>query len=112
MSRVRLCAVTDLAPGQMRRVDRDAEDQPLAVYNIDGRFHVTADTCTHARASLTDGDLEGDEVVCPVHEGVFHVPTGRALCFPVTQDLDTYAVSVEDGVVYAEVAPPAEEAAA
>lgn len=111
MSRLRICGADELVPGQMRRVDRP-DGEPLAVFNVDGRFYVTADTCTHARASLTEGDLEGDEVLCPVHQGAFHVPTGRALCFPLTRDLQTHAVVVEDGVVYAELSVAAKEAAA
>jgi nitrite reductase/ring-hydroxylating ferredoxin subunit len=111
MSRLRLCVAAEIAPGEMRRVERPDGDA-LAVYNIDGHFHVTADTCTHARASLTEGDLEGDTVICPAHEGAFHVPTGRALCFPVTRDLETYSITVEDGVIYADAARPSEEAAA
>jgi ethylbenzene dioxygenase beta subunit len=79
----RLCAADELAPGEMRRFELDGV-APIALYNIDGTFHATADTCTHAHAHLTDGDLEGEEVVCPVHFGAFHVPSGRALCFPVS----------------------------
>lgn len=102
MTRVRLCAVDELAPGEMRRVERSDAD-PLAVYNIDGTFHATADTCTHAHASLSEGDLEGSEVVCPVHGGAFDVPSGKALCFPVKEDLDTFPVTVEGEQVFAEV---------
>jgi nitrite reductase/ring-hydroxylating ferredoxin subunit len=76
---------------------------PIALYNLDGAFHATADTCTHAQASLTEGDLEGDEVICPVHFGAFHVPSGRALCFPVTEDLRTYPVRLAGGDVHVEL---------
>jgi ethylbenzene dioxygenase ferredoxin component len=98
----RLCAIDELKPGQMRRFELD-DLPPIALYNIEGTFHATADTCTHAQASLTEGDLEGDEVVCPVHFGAFHVPSGRALCFPAVEDLRTYPVHVGRGDVHVEL---------
>jgi ethylbenzene dioxygenase ferredoxin subunit len=92
------CRVDELPPGSMHRVP--VEGRPaIAVYNIDGQVYATADRCTHATASLTDGELDGDCVACPVHFGMFHVPTGKALCFPVKEDLVTYPVEVVDGEV-------------
>lgn len=99
---VRLCDAGALAPGEMRRCDVDGH-APIALYNIAGDYHATADTCTHAQASLSEGDLEGDEVVCPVHFGVFHVPTGRACGAPLSRDLEVYPVVVRDGAVWVEL---------
>ncbi|HYV15623.1 MAG TPA: non-heme iron oxygenase ferredoxin subunit [Conexibacter sp.] len=98
----RLCAADALAVGEMRRFELDGAP-PIALYRLADGFHATADTCTHARASLTEGDLEGDEIVCPVHFGTFHVPSGRALCFPVTEDLHVYPVHLADGDVHVEL---------
>jgi ethylbenzene dioxygenase ferredoxin subunit len=89
--RVRLCATGDLAPGAMRQFLVRAE-HPIALYNIDGSFYATDDVCTHAVACLSEGELEGDVVVCPVHFGEFHVPTGKAMGFPVTENLRTYRI--------------------
>ncbi|MGC0416845.1 non-heme iron oxygenase ferredoxin subunit [Embleya sp. AB8] len=99
--RVVLCPVDTVPVGRMVRVEPPGLE-PLAVYNIDGTVHVTADTCTHALASLTDGELEGDVVVCPVHWAGFHVPTGLPQCFPATRALTVYRAAVESGdvVVY------------
>ncbi|MFI6369036.1 non-heme iron oxygenase ferredoxin subunit [Nocardia sp. NPDC050630] len=73
---------------------------PLLIYRVDGEIYVTADTCTHATASLSEGELEGHTIVCPVHWGEFDIRTGRALCFPATQALAAFAVSVEDAQIY------------
>ncbi|MGF6883744.1 nitrite reductase/ring-hydroxylating ferredoxin subunit [Nocardia sp. GAS34] len=72
---------------------------PLLIYRVDGEIYATADTCTHATASLSEGELEGHTIVCPVHWAEFDIRTGRALCFPATQALATFAVSVEDGQI-------------
>lgn len=73
--------------------------EPLALYRIDGTIYVTADGCTHATGSLSEGELDGRVVVCPVHWAEFDVPTGKPLCFPATTALTVYHAEVEDGQV-------------
>lgn len=95
---VAVCPLTELPAGAVRCADVDGVT--VAVFNIDGTLHAVADRCTHARARLSEGELEGDEVVCPVHFGRFHLPTGRALGFPATRDVETFDTVVADGVVH------------
>ncbi|RFS81977.1 non-heme iron oxygenase ferredoxin subunit [Actinomadura spongiicola] len=104
-----LCRLADVPPGRMLRVVTE-EAGPVLVANVDGTVHVTDDTCTHAEASLSDGDLEGDRVVCPVHWAEFDLASGRPLCFPATRPLTVYPAAVEDGHVVAHLAPSAQEA--
>jgi nitrite reductase/ring-hydroxylating ferredoxin subunit len=91
-----LCKTSDINPGECRRVEI-AGHSPLAVFNVDGRFFVTDDTCTHGQASLCDGLLEGMVVECPFHAGTFDVSTGEALSYPAADPLKTYAVRIDGG---------------
>ncbi len=75
----------------------------VAVYNVDGKFYATSDICTHAHAHLSDGYIEDDIVECPLHQGRFHIPTGKAISAPVTEDVRTFPVRVEDGNVLVQV---------
>lgn len=95
---VLLCAAEDLPVGTARRFDHVAE-APIALYHAESGFYATDDTCTHAQASLSEGDLEGDLVVCPVHWACFDLRTGKAMEFPATVDLRTYPVRVTGGQV-------------
>ena len=45
----------------------------------DGEVFAIEDACNHAGASLAEGWLEGDCVVCPMHAYVFELRTGRLL---------------------------------
>ena len=100
VGRVFLCKSGDLAPGSVRRVDRD-DGPTIAVYNIDGTFYATDDCCTHGLASLAEGTLEGENIECNLHFGGFHVPTGKAVFAPCSIDLRTYPVVVEGDDVFA-----------
>lgn len=109
-NRVFLVRRDALKPGEVKRVD--IEGCPLAVYNVEGTFYATHDTCTHATASLSEGEIvDGDLIACPVHDGLFHIPTGQAVGFPCVVDLRTFHVIEEDGEVYADLEHPSEAAA-
>lgn len=78
-------------------------DVVLALYRVGDEFYATDDCCTHEEASLADGYLQDDTIECPRHQGVFHIPTGRAVQAPVTVDLRVYAVRVEGERVLVQV---------
>jgi nitrite reductase/ring-hydroxylating ferredoxin subunit len=74
-------------------------DQPVCLYNLGGTIYATHDTCTHGQASLADGFIEGEDIECPLHQGKFHSPTGKAVGAPCTEDIRSFAVKVENGAV-------------
>jgi nitrite reductase/ring-hydroxylating ferredoxin subunit len=96
------CLVDAMDKGTSRTVEGPDAEPAIALFRTDeGEFHATADTCTYEKWSLgEDSDLEGTEVVCPLHLARFDIRTGEALCFPATTALRTFPVEVEDGRVY------------
>lgn len=72
----------------------------IAFYDVDGEVYASDNLCTHGAARLTDGFLEGNEIECPLHQGRFDVCTGKALCDPLTEDIKTYPVKVENGRIW------------
>lgn len=74
-------------------------DLDVALYNIDGQIYATHNTCTHAHALLSDGWLEGDIIECPLHGGRFEVKTGKGLGAPISCDVKSLPVRVQDGVI-------------
>lgn len=78
-------------------------DLVLAIYNVEGTFYATDDTCTHAFASLADGYVEDGCIECPLHASRFEIATGKVLDLPATEDLNTYPVRVEGEDIYVEV---------
>ncbi|MEI7970437.1 MAG: non-heme iron oxygenase ferredoxin subunit [Betaproteobacteria bacterium] len=68
----------------------------VAVYGVDGEVFATDNVCTHGAGRMSDGFLEGREIECPLHQGRFDVCTGKALCAPLTADIRTYRVRVEN----------------
>lgn len=71
----------------------------VALYEVEGQIFATDNLCTHGAARLSDGFLEGQEIECPLHQGRFDVCSGKALCAPLTEDIRTYPVRIENGRV-------------
>lgn len=99
MNRRFACTTADLDPGESMTLPGEGK---VALHRSeDGEFFATADSCSHEEWSLgEDSDIEGDEVVCPLHMARFNLRTGEPLCFPATIALQTYAVEVDGEDVY------------
>ncbi|MQF82991.1 non-heme iron oxygenase ferredoxin subunit [SAR202 cluster bacterium AD-802-E10_MRT_200m] len=85
--------VNELQPGEIKYVELN--DVEILLANIDGELYAVSDTCTHAYASLSDGALEGCQISCPIHGGVFDVITGEVIQGPPDEALERYAVKLE-----------------
>jgi nitrite reductase/ring-hydroxylating ferredoxin subunit len=72
----------------------------IAIFNLGGQFYATSGICTHAHAFLSEGYIDGRTVECPLHQGLFDIPTGAPLSPPVTERLKTYETKVEGGFVH------------
>ncbi|MCP4617882.1 MAG: FAD-dependent oxidoreductase [Bradyrhizobium sp.] len=79
---------------------------PVALYNLSGEIRATHGICTHALALLADGYVEDGKIECPLHQGLFDIRSGKALCAPLTKDLATYAVRVEGDDVLIDLEQP------
>lgn len=87
-----VATTTELAPGQLMYVEYG--DEPVCLINMNGEFFALSDICTHEEASLSDGEIVGDEVECPLHGGAFMIRTGQPASFPVVVAAETYQVRV------------------
>ena len=99
-NRIDLCSTADVAPGNALKVE--AGDLILAVFNVDGEFYVTDDTCTHGPGSLSEGYIEDEVVECNFHNGQFNIKTGAVVSPPCMIPIKTYRTVVEDGRVLIE----------
>jgi nitrite reductase/ring-hydroxylating ferredoxin subunit len=98
---IALCNASEVGEGKVLQVARPGRsDDFLAVYNLGGRFYLTDDTCTHALASLANGEVQDGKIFCPLHGGAFYIATGEPAELPCTEPLKTYEIFEEAGVLY------------
>jgi 3-phenylpropionate/trans-cinnamate dioxygenase ferredoxin component len=95
----RVCTVSDLPPGGVKRID----DPPIAVFNVEGSFFAISNICTHAEGLLSEGTIEGEIVECPLHGATFDLRSGEALTPPAVEPVRTYPVIRQGDEIYVEV---------
>ena len=87
----------DIPPGHAARVEID--EIPVAIFNVDGIFYCLDDTCSHAEASLSDGDLDLERcaIECPLHGSAFDLRSGEPLTLPAVEPVRAHQVEVVSG---------------
>ena len=68
---------SDIEPG--KGIVADLGGPKVAIFNVDGVFHVISNECGHQGGPLGEGKLEGFSVTCPWHQWKFDVTTGGCL---------------------------------
>lgn len=69
----------------------------------DGSWVAFDNSCTHEDCPLSEGDLEGDQIICHCHSSAFDVHTGEVLEGPADEPLSVYPVRVVSGQLEVEV---------
>jgi nitrite reductase/ring-hydroxylating ferredoxin subunit len=80
--RVRVCAVSEVVPGELRAFAVTGVTWPVIVTIVDGELVAVPGVCPHEDVALWDGHLAGSEIVCPGHGWGFDLRTGRCRASP------------------------------
>jgi 3-phenylpropionate/trans-cinnamate dioxygenase ferredoxin subunit len=99
---VKVAETFDIPDGKVKCVV--VKRQRIAIFNCGGEFFAIEDTCSHAEASLSEGEVIGGcRVVCPLHGAQFDIKTGAALTFPAVTPVETYKVTLDGDAILLEV---------
>jgi nitrite reductase/ring-hydroxylating ferredoxin subunit len=80
--RVRVCTVGDVAVGELRAFAVHGVTWPVIVTVVDGALVAVPGVCPHEDVALWEGELVGNEIVCPGHGWRFDVKNGRCPSAP------------------------------
>lgn len=90
--------MSDLSMAQLqdrKPVRLEKNGQAICVTRVGEEVFALADTCTHAEASLAEGDVSGFTIECWLHGAEFDLRSGEVKTPPATQALKTYPVRVD-----------------
>lgn len=96
MEPVTVAKVFDVPPGASKVVV--VAGRPVALFNVNGTFYATDNTCLHRGGPVGEGFLDGAVVTCPWHGWQYDVRSGENVFSP-TAKLRTYEVVVEGELV-------------
>ncbi len=96
---------TILPAGNAARVEIDG--RAVAIFNVNQEFFAIDDTCSHAEASLSDGDLDVERcrIECPLHGSQFDLRTGQPLCLPAVEPIAVYETRVVQNQLEVRLSP-------
>jgi 3-phenylpropionate/trans-cinnamate dioxygenase ferredoxin subunit len=86
----------DIPEGEARRFVVNRIE--IAVANLGGgTFLAVDDICSHAEASLSEGEVDVDmeTIECPRHGSTFDLRTGQPKTLPATVPIPTFPVKVD-----------------
>jgi len=89
--------VEDLPDGGMMAGQVDGEAVLLA--HVGNEWFAIGATCSHYSGPLAEGLLVGDTVRCPWHHACFSLRSGEPLRPPALNDVPSWEVEVQDGMV-------------
>ena len=93
--------VDELTPGNRKIISTDIAE--VAVFNLDGELFAVEDVCTHDGGELATGVCEGDQIICPRHGARFCIRNGKALTPPAYEDIETFPVQIDQGVIQIDI---------
>jgi len=110
-TRVEVCPVSDLPPGERTIVDVDGLPHSVGVFNVDGEFYALSNVCPHHLAPLCEGTVtgemesdgvgdfeltrEGEIIQCPWHGWKFDIKDGSSVSNPHKLQTRTYDATTE-----------------
>lgn len=90
-----IAAEGSLAPGEPLHIDH--EGQTIVLFLVNGEIFAIEDVCSHDRSPISDGCIEGREIICPRHGARFCLRTGQALSAPAYEDIESFEVRADAG---------------
>jgi nitrite reductase/ring-hydroxylating ferredoxin subunit len=81
----------------------EAGGKSIALFKLGASYYAIENTCTHRGGPLADGQVMGEDVICPWHGARYSIKTGAVLSPPAPQGVKSFPVRVQGTDVEVEV---------
>jgi len=99
-----VAALSDFSNTDRKLVDLGGDKQ-IGLYKVGDDVFAVSVWCSHQKTSMFHGDVdvEGCELMCPLHGARFDLRTGKNLSLPAVRPIPSYPLKVDNDVVYVKV---------
>ena len=94
----KVARIGDVPKGSMKAFELG--HRRFVICNTGDGIYAVADECSHDSAPISDGELQGEEVVCQRHGARFSVRDGSVKGPPAVVPIDSYEVKIEGQDIY------------
>ncbi len=98
---VRVAPLSDVPAGTLKSAS--ARMHLFVLANVDGDVYALEDRCSHQEFPLSDGELDGSDLLCVHHGARFDARTGKNKGLPAVRPVKSFPVEIRDGEIYVEV---------
>ena len=77
----------------------DLGEERIVVARAGSTVYAVEDRCSHDDGPLSDGSVEGRDIICPRHGARFDLGSGVAVRMPASAPVRVFPVKIEDGDV-------------
>ena len=95
---IRVATLEECPPGSLRSVM--VEGESIVLVNVDGDLYALRDQCSHEELPLSDGEVEGDIIVCQYHGARFDLASGAPRGLPAVRPVRSFSVEVREGEIF------------
>ncbi|MGH3796790.1 MAG: Rieske 2Fe-2S domain-containing protein [Pseudonocardiaceae bacterium] len=71
----------------------------IMLYRANDTIYALANRCTHRGGPLHEGEIDGQDVICPWHQSRFHIPDGSVTRGPAVAPQASYETRVREGKI-------------
>jgi len=93
-------SMSALVEGKPVRLEKNGRS--ICVAKVNGEVFALDDTCSHADASLSEGEIIDGAIECWLHGAHFDLRTGEALTPPAVSPITRYEVKVDGDAITVE----------
>ncbi len=86
-----------------KSIEVECDGMSVALFNVGGAIYAIGGECTHARAPLAEGEVDGLVLTCPWHGATFDLATGKRLSAPAPDDVKCYKARIQGGSIEIEM---------
>ncbi len=81
----------------------DIGKKRIMLSSFDDQIFAVDAYCTHERADLSEGIVNGCNIACPLHSSEFDLRTGEVQTPPAETSLRKYDVKLENGEIFVQI---------
>ena len=94
---VDVAPIDELQPGDHKSIEIGYEQ--IIIFNIDGEFYALQDHCTHDGGVLSDGVIDGEQIMCSRHGARYCIKTGEVQGPPAFESIATFPLRIQNDII-------------
>ena len=99
MAKIKVAKTSELSEGKSKLVT--VNDKEIVLFKVNNQLFAMDNTCLHVGGSLAEGEIQGNQVTCPLHGWQYDIKSGQNT-MPGMGKLNSYKVEVQGEEIFIE----------